>query len=74
MLASWRNSEKLRQASADCRCFNIVSDGTKETDEAAQLKKKGTYEIRQAENIPIHAVEPTFLLLAYILPTVTVSH
>ncbi|TNN75320.1 hypothetical protein EYF80_014367 [Liparis tanakae] len=26
MLASWRNSEKLRQASADCRCFTMVSE------------------------------------------------
>lgn len=25
MLASWRNSEKLRKASADCRCFIMVS-------------------------------------------------
>lgn len=25
ILASWRNSEKLREASADCRCFTMVS-------------------------------------------------
>lgn len=31
ILASWRNSEKLRKASADCRCFTMVS-GAKDSD------------------------------------------
>lgn len=42
MLASWRNSEKLRQASADCRCFTMVSearkDGTRGRPEFAKGK------------------------------------
>lgn len=36
MLASWRNSEKLRKASADCRCFTMVS-GAK----SGRVKKTG---------------------------------
>lgn len=41
ILASWRYSEKLRQASADCRCFTMVSE-TKEKGTIGSTKvKKG---------------------------------
>lgn len=39
ILASWRNSEKLRQASADCRCFTMVS-GAKNKGNRGSTKVK----------------------------------
>lgn len=41
ILASWRYSEKLRQASADCRCFTMVSEAMKKgTTGSTKVKKK----------------------------------
>lgn len=67
-----RSSDRLLQT-ADVLTLCLMEQ-KKQMKQHSKKKKKGTYEIRQAENIPIHTVEPTFLLLAYILPTVTVSH